>query len=244
VARRPAEPSPAPVGLFLGGWAVAADAYRNGLPHGWRCDEQPSFAETGGRFGAYVDWALGLLPADGAPVRLAGHSLGGAVAIAVAARLPSRIASVTVFGPAGLPTPGGLRRAARDVISSGLHLRLSTMTASRSALRTLDSPRAALRLAREVERLDLAAELAVLHDAAIPFTVVSAAGDHVAPPDVCRRMALLGGGSLVVDEAGYDHLWVITRPEAMRPILGAGAVAPARGATTRPLGGVPAPSTG
>ena len=158
----PAPTAALPPGIFLGGWTVSAHVYVPGLPPGWLCPEQPGFGETEGRFAAYVDWATRLVREHGAPLHLAGHSLGAAVAIAVAAREPGRVHRVTAFGPAGLPVEHGLRQAARDVVANGLGLRLGAGAASRSAPRALDHPRAALRLAREVERLDLTHELGVL----------------------------------------------------------------------------------
>ena len=227
---RPAAPLPAPrpdadlpatppAGIFLGGWTVSAHVYVPGLPPGWACPEQPGFGETAGRFGAYVDWAAALVRAHDAPVHLAGHSLGGAVAIAVAAREPGRVHRVTAFGPAGLPVEHGLRQAARDVVANGLGLRLGAGAASRSALRALDHPRAALRLAREVERLDLTSELRALRAAGVALVVVASNGDRVSTPAMCRRLAGLGGGRYVEDREGRDHLWVMTSPERMRQVL-------------------------
>ena len=110
-------------GIFLGGWTVSAHVYVPGLPPGWACPEQPGFGDTDGRFAAYVDWAAGLVRRHAEPLHLAGHSLGGAVAIAVAAREPGRVHRVTAFGPAGLPVEHGLRQAARDVVANGLGMR-------------------------------------------------------------------------------------------------------------------------
>ena len=88
------DPTPEPPrGLFLGGWTVSAHVYVPGLPPGWSCPEQPGFGETDGRFAAYVEWATRLVRDHAAPVHLAGHSLGGAVAIAVAAREPGRLST-------------------------------------------------------------------------------------------------------------------------------------------------------
>lgn len=216
-----AAPRAEPPGIFLGGWTVAAHVYAPGLPPGWACPEQPSFGETEGRFAAYVDWAWALVRERDAPVRLAGHSLGAAVALAVAAREPGRVHRLTAFGPAGLPVEHGLRQAARDVVTSGLGLRLGPGAASRSALRALDHPRAALRLAREIERLDLTRELGVVRAAGVELLVVASRGDRVSTPELCRRLAALGGGRYVEDETGRDHLWVLTDPERLRRFLDA-----------------------
>jgi pimeloyl-ACP methyl ester carboxylesterase len=209
----------APDGLFLGGWSVAAHAYEPGLPAGWSCPEQPGFGDTDGRFAAYVEWAAGLVRERGVPTHLAGHSLGGAVAVAVAAREPGLVPRVTAFGPAGLPVSHGLRHAARDVVANGLGLRFGASAASRSAIRALDHPRAALRLAREVERLDLTRELGLLRHAGVDLRVVAGRGDRVSTPELCGRLAALGGGRCVVDEDGRDHLWVLTQPERLRSHL-------------------------
>ena len=214
----PAPPATPPSGIFLGGWTVSAHVYVPGLPPGWACPEQPGFGETEGRFAAYVDWATraGARHAT-RRVHLAGHSLGGAVAIAVAAREPGRVHRVTAFGPAGLPVEHGLRQAARDVVANGLGLRLGAGAASRSALRALDHPRAALRLAREVERLDLTRELGRAardgrraRGGGEPRRPRRDAGD-VPPPG--RRSA---AGATSRTTTGRDHLWVMTSPERLR----------------------------
>jgi pimeloyl-ACP methyl ester carboxylesterase len=215
-ARSPgADGAPADMTLrvFLGGWHASADAYQPGLPPGWTCPEQPGFGETGGFFAAYVDWALRLVRAAGGAAHIAGHSLGGAIAIAVAAREPGRVARVTGFAPAGVPwSSGALRAAARDMIGNGLGRRRAPRAGSRSVPAALEDPRAALRLARTLERLDLRHELERVRAAGTELLVVGARGDRVAEPEACRRIAELGGGRYVEDAAGRDHLWVMTDP--------------------------------
>jgi pimeloyl-ACP methyl ester carboxylesterase len=213
----PEEPS---LRAFLGGLSVAARVYAPGLPAGWSCPEQPGFGQTGGRLGAYVAWATALVRAADGPVHLAGHSLGAAVAIATAASEPGRVARLTVFAPPGLPASGGgLRAAARDVLANGLAGRLGARTATGAALRMLDHPLAALRLARALVALDLRRELARVDAAGIRLDVIGAAGDRVAVPRACRRLAELGGGRYLEDAGGRDHLWVLTEPRRLARYL-------------------------
>ena len=49
--------------------------------------------------------------------------------------------------------------------------------------------------------------------------MVASRGDRVATPAMCRRLSALGGGRYVEDEAGRDHLWVMTAPERLRLFL-------------------------
>ncbi len=217
-----AAPRPAPAGLFLPGWSATPDAYRRGLPDGWRSPPQPTFAQTDGRFAAYVAWARELVASTTGPLRLGGHSLGGAVAIAVAALEPGRVEEVVAVAPAGLPLPGAIRRSARDLIGNGLRGRLVGAGFGRAAARVVAAPWQALALGRELAALDLAHELRRLAEHGTRLVVVSGAGDRVVPPEACARMARLGAGVHLRDPGADDHLWVVTRPQRLQLLLAAG----------------------
>jgi hypothetical protein len=83
----------------------------------------------------------------------------------------------------------------------------------------LDHPLAALRLARALVALDLRRELARVDAAGIRLDVIGAAGDRVAVPRACRRLAELGGGRYLEDAGGRDHLWVLTEPRRLARYL-------------------------
>ena len=90
-------------GLFVPGWGATAALYRPGLPQGWEALELPSYRSTGGELGAYRRWLGDEVARRPAPVTLAGHALGGALAARVAADRPERVERVILLSPAGRP---------------------------------------------------------------------------------------------------------------------------------------------
>src|SRR6185437_7191799 len=90
--------------------------YRRGMPAGWTVLEPPSFRRTGGDFEAYREWLRAAIAGQGEPVALAGHSMGGALAVLAALEQPERIERLILFSPAGLP----LRRPIAAIALTGL----------------------------------------------------------------------------------------------------------------------------
>jgi pyruvate dehydrogenase E2 component (dihydrolipoamide acetyltransferase) len=163
----------------------------------------------------------GVLDALGAArVHLVGHSLGGAVALAVAAGDPGRIASLTLIAPAGFGADinvGYLRGFADAATRRELKPVLSQLFADESlvtrqlvddllAYKRLDGVDAALHalldtlLDGDAQRADSAAPLAAIGDA-VPVTVVWGGADRVIP--AAQAEAVAGAVRHVIDGAGH-----------------------------------------
>jgi pimeloyl-ACP methyl ester carboxylesterase len=203
-------------GLFLPGWGAPASLYRAGAPDGWRVVELPSFRRSRGRLEPYLDCARTALAAEPAPVALAGHSMGAALAVLVAHERPELVERLVLVSPAGLALDRPLRSSARAFAGQVLRGCYPAGALRRMALNTLAAPRAALVLARRVESLDLTRELDELRALAIPATVVACNGDRLTTCRHCRQLAsALGAGYRELD-ARDGHIWPVTQPELLR----------------------------
>ncbi len=168
-----------------------------------------------------ADAVVSVLDAIGAGrAHLAGHSLGGAVAVAVATRDPSRIASLTLIAPAGFgpgidaaylrgfataqtrrelrPLVGRLfaddSLVTRQVVDDLLaYKRLDGVTAALEAL-------AGTLLDGDHQRIDAAGPLAAL-GGAIPVTVIWGAQDQIIPAGQAGSVA--GATRQVLEGAGH-----------------------------------------
>lgn len=172
-----------------------------------------------------ADAAADVLDAVGARhAHLVGHSLGAAVAIAVAARDPGRIASMTLLAPAGFGTAidadyvrgfaaAETRRelrplAGRLFADDGLVTR--QVVDDLLAYKRLDGVRAALEtlagtlLDGDRQRLEANAALATL-SGAIPVAVVWGAQDQIIPAAQAESAAesVPGAARQVLDGAGH-----------------------------------------
>jgi pimeloyl-ACP methyl ester carboxylesterase len=206
--------------LFLPGWAASARLYEPGLPPGWRALDPPGF-----RFGAglaeNVLWLRRRLEREQRPAVLAGHSMGGAIAVLVAATRPELVDRLVLLSPAGLPLTKPLQASARDFLrqlAGGLYPRAAVVS---GALDLVRAPRSALLLARRVRELDLGAEMRRVHTAGIPTVVVGCASDTLVTTAHCRRAAsLLGARYREVAGAG-GHMWMLHAWPRLRAELAA-----------------------
>ncbi len=201
---------------------------------GWRvvAADMPGHGATlhaADEFAALLPPLLGLLAALGAaPVTLAGHSLGGAVATRLAVAAPARVAQVTLLAPGGLgpiADPGFLRRVA--AISSGAELRaLLAHVAQRppvipadqlEQLAALLGPRRRLRgLAESLAAgLDITTDLARL---AMPARVLLGLEDRVLAWTQARTVPPRIAVHLLPD-AGHSLHW--DQPELVAGLIGA-----------------------
>jgi pyruvate dehydrogenase E2 component (dihydrolipoamide acetyltransferase) len=168
-----------------------------------------------------ADAVIGVLDAVGADrTHLVGHSMGGAVALAVTARDPRRIASLTLIAPAGFGpeiNAGYLRGFADAQTRRELKPLVGQLFADESlvtrqvvddllAYKRLDGVDAALHalvdalLDGDVQRADSAAALAAIGDA-VPVTVVWGRADRIIP--AAQAEAVTGAARHLVDGAGH-----------------------------------------
>ena len=217
-------------------WAGLAEALGRGapvhrieLPNHGRSPRRPvaDFADLARRVRPALD-ALG----DG-PVRLLGHSLGGAVALALADVRPRRVAELTLIAPAGLgpridgPTLAGLVRASRaeslgpwlkelvadpDAISWN-YVQAAMMQRSDPELRAAQAEMADALFPDGVQPFDLRAALERLR---CPARIVWGRRDRIIPWEHALRAP--GHVALHLFE-GVGHLPHIERPDALRRLL-------------------------
>jgi pyruvate dehydrogenase E2 component (dihydrolipoamide acetyltransferase) len=179
-----------------------------------------------GSVGLLAGAALGVLDAIGGSgrVHLVGHSLGGAVAAAAAARDPGRVRSLTLIAPAGFGAEvnaGYLRGFAQAQTRRELRPVVAQLFADESlvtrqlvddllAYKRLDGVDAALTAllgtllvaGGDAQRIDSAAAIAAL-GGAVPVTVIWGAADRVIPaaqagavPGAVRRHVIDGAGHM------------------------------------------------
>jgi pyruvate dehydrogenase E2 component (dihydrolipoamide acetyltransferase) len=174
-----------------------------------------------GSIGMLADAVTGVLDALGADrAHLVGHSMGGAVALAVAASAPGRIASLTLIAPSGFGpqiNAGYLRGFADAQTRRELKPVVGQLFADESlvtrqvvddllAYKRLDGVDEALHtllgllLDGDAQAADSTAALAVV-GGALPVSVVWGASDRVIPPDQAERVT--GAARYVVDGAGH-----------------------------------------
>ena len=206
--------------LFLSGFGAPAGLYHPALAAGWTALEPPSFRSTRGALGSYRAWLEHELCGRSRPVWLAGHSMGGALAVLAAAEHSERIARLTLISPAGLPLhkpmTASLAEFARQ-LACGRYARVDAVAAIG---RALASPRSALRLAREVRALDLSLEMERVRRSGVPVEVVACATDTLVTPSHCRRQAQLLGAHYRRLPLPGGHMWMLTAPEQLAAVLG------------------------
>ena len=179
-----------------------------------------------------ADAVLGVLDAVGSDrAHLVGHSLGGAVVLAAAARSPGRIASLTLFAPAGFgpsinagyvrgfaaaqtrrelkPLVGQLfadeRLVTRQVVDDLLaYKRLDGVDAALAAL-------AETLLDGDEQRIDSAAAVRALGEV-VPVTVVWGSADRIIPAEQASSVAAVAPGAAVRVIDGAGHMPHMERP--------------------------------
>ena len=188
-----------------------------------------------GSIGMLAGAVTGVLDALGADrAHLVGHSMGGAVALAVAASAPGRIASLTLIAPSGFGpqiNAGYLRGFADAQTRRELKPVVGQLFADESlvtrqvvddllAYKRLDGVDEALHtllgllLDGDAQAADSTAALAVV-GGALPVSVVWGASDRVIPPDQAERVT--GAARYVVDGAG--HMPHMERPAQVQAAI-------------------------
>ena len=190
---------------------------------------------TDGTFGVLADAVTGVLDALGAGrAHLVGHSMGGAVALAVAARNPARIASLTLIAPSGFGpeiNAGYLRGFADAQTRRELKPVIGQLFADESlvtrqlvddllAYKRLDGVDEALHaladtlLDGEAQRGDSAAPLAAIAGA-VPVTVVWGHADRIIP--AAQAESVTGAVRHLIDGAG--HMPHMERPAEVQAAI-------------------------
>jgi pyruvate dehydrogenase E2 component (dihydrolipoamide acetyltransferase) len=188
-----------------------------------------------GTLGVLADAVTGVLDALGAGrVHLVGHSMGGAVALGVAARDPGRIASLTLIAPTGFGAEinaGYLRGFADAQTRRELKPVAGQLFADESlvtrqlvddllAYKRLDGVDESLHtllgtlLDGDAQRGDSAAALAALGDA-IPVTVVWGRADRIIP--AAQAESVTGAVRRLIDGAG--HMPQMERPAEVQAAI-------------------------
>lgn len=101
--------------LFLHGWGISTEPYQEVLErlarqHSLIAPDLPSFAQSSysnliADYETYANFLLSFLDAlEIDQVHLAGHSLGGGIAIALAAIAPEKVKSIVLIDSTGIPT--------------------------------------------------------------------------------------------------------------------------------------------
>lgn len=200
--------------LFLPGWGAPAALYVPGLPSSWHVLEPPSFAASGGSLTPYRRWLELELRSRG-PSRLAGHSMGGALAILAAAETPELVQRLVLISPAGLPLvkpiPDSVRDFAHQIVG-GDYPRRAAATALRGLL---SAPRSAFALAERVRALDLRRECARIRDAGIPTTVIGCVTDTLVTTDLSRALAAALGARYEELDVRGGHMWMLANGERL-----------------------------
>jgi pimeloyl-ACP methyl ester carboxylesterase len=202
-----------PSGVLIPGWASTASMYEAGLPAGWTALDPPPYSATRGALQPYVDWLAAELAGSDGPVVLAGHSMGGTIAVLAAAAHPERIARLVLVSPAVLPLSKSAAASLRDLGIQIAHgrFRLSDLTVA--AGRLVAAPRSAARIALDLRRIDLSLELRQVHVAGVESTVIGCATDTMITFDHCRRAAGLLGARYRELTVDGGHLWMFAHPQ-------------------------------
>lgn len=201
------------------------------------------YGETGGaveRFGQFADDAAAVISALGSPAHVVGLSMGGRIALDLAARYPKHVKSLTLANTSA----GSAETAAPEKIAAFLALRLKPLVEeglapadiaetivsgiegpnispqAREAL--LDSHRRLhkdgyIAAMRAVTGFTAIADFATI---AVPTLVLTASEDRVAPPAHARAMAGRIPGARFVQIEGCGHISNIEAPEAFNTALG------------------------
>jgi pyruvate dehydrogenase E2 component (dihydrolipoamide acetyltransferase) len=185
--------------------------------------------------GVLADAVTGVLDAVGASrAHLVGHSMGGAVALAVAARDPRRAASVTLIAPTGFGrqinagylrgfADAQTRRELKPLVAqlfADERLMTRQLVDDLLAYKRLDGVDEALRalldtlLDGDTQRMDSAAALSAVGDG-VPVTVVWGRADQIIP--AAQADSVPGAVRHLVDGAG--HMPHMERPAAVQAAI-------------------------
>ena len=188
-----------------------------------------------GSVGTLAGAVIGVLDAIGAErAHLVGHSLGGAVAVAVAARNPGRISSLTLIAPSGFGpeinasylrgfADAQTRRELKPVVGqlfADESLVTRQVVDDLLAYKRLDGVAAALHtlvdtlLDGDTQRIDSSAAIAAIGDA-LPVTVIWGRADQIIP--ATQAGSVTGAVRQMLDGAG--HMPHMERPTEVQAVI-------------------------
>jgi pimeloyl-ACP methyl ester carboxylesterase len=198
-------------GLFLPGWGAPATLYTPGLPRSWDVLEPPSFAASGGSLAPYSRWLELELRRRGRS-SLAGHSMGGALAIVAAANTPELVERLVLIAPAGLPLDKPIRHSLGDFVGQLVRGNYPRRVAIAAVLGLARAPRSAYAVAQHLRALDLRCECERVRSAGIPTTVIGCVTDTLVTTDRTRALAWTLGARYRQLELPGGHMWMLTDP--------------------------------
>ena len=195
-------------GLFLPGYGARAHSYERGLPEGWEPLQPPFPVLASGSLEQLRAWLVRDLRGRPRRVALAGHSMGAALAVLAAASAPERVSRLVLVAPAGLPLSKPARECLADFLRSLKAGRYSREDVLPSLGDLARAPRAAVRLARTLQRLDLSRQMEHVRAAGIPATVIACSTDTLTTPESAHRAASLLGARYRELRLGGGHVWM------------------------------------
>jgi pimeloyl-ACP methyl ester carboxylesterase len=206
--------------VFVPGFGALPAFYKPALAADWLVPEPPSFRRAGSFRARVRALQLALERVEG-PLTLAGHSMGAALAVAVALEQPERVERLLLVAPAGLPLTKPVRASARDFFGQAGDRLYTPREIVRVLASALAAPRSAVNLARAVRALDLREQLEAVRRRGIRCEVIGCAGDTLTPVEHCRRIARLAGASYREVDARGGHMWMLVEPGAFAAVLAA-----------------------
>jgi pimeloyl-ACP methyl ester carboxylesterase len=209
-------------------------------------------APSGGSMEEYADFLEAILEGVGAPAGIAGFSMGGYAALALARRRPERLAALALVDTRAQPDDeagrakrdeaiAAVRSAGVPPIADAMVPKLLSPASAGNRDLVERVRRIILRQKPETVEADLAAlrdrsdSRPVLASIAIPTLVVVGAEDGLTPPADSEAMANAIRGARMTTIPGAGHLSPMERPGAV-----AAALSEFFGATLRPPGALPA----
>jgi pimeloyl-ACP methyl ester carboxylesterase len=204
--------------VFVPGFGALPSFYRDALASDWTVHEPPSFRD-GPSLEARGAALRAMLDRSTAPLTLAGHSMGAALAVAAALERPERVERLFLVAPAGLPLGKPIALSLRDFcgqVASRMYAWRELAIAARSVLA---APRAALGLAHAVRALDLTEQLGELRRLGVRCDVVGCVSDTLTPVAHCREIARLAGARYREVDAAGGHMWMLAEPAALAGAL-------------------------
>jgi pimeloyl-ACP methyl ester carboxylesterase len=144
-----------------------------------------------------------------------GHSMGGLIAIRLAAQRPDAICRLVLVAPAGVPSARSVAGHALPMLRAGLHSKpgffpLLAYDAIRAGPRTL------WRAAREIVSEDVREDLAAIQ---APTLVVMGQNDPLVPPTAGQVMRDTIADARLLVLKGAGHVVMFDQPEAFNDAL-------------------------